>query len=120
MVTLYMGNKQKLTAQMKRGSSELAVLSVLAEARRHGYEIAKRIGQRTAGVVTFDVASLYPVLYAMESKGWVKGEWEVAPSGRKRRYYAITPEGRKQLAPMRREWREFLKAMTRLTRLADA
>ncbi|HSE50500.1 MAG TPA: helix-turn-helix transcriptional regulator [Terriglobales bacterium] len=115
-----MKSRAKLSAQVKRGSAELAVLSVLAEGRLHGYEIAKRIGQQTAGVVTFDVASLYPVLYAMESKGWVKGEWEAAPSGRKRRSYTITPEGRKQLEPMRREWREFLKAMTRLTRLADA
>ena len=115
-----MANQGKLSSQVKRGSAELAVLSVLAEARLHGYEIAKRIAQQTAGVVTFDVASLYPVLYAMESKGWVKGEWEEAPSGRKRRLYRITPEGRKQLVPMRREWREFLKAMTRLTRLADA
>jgi len=122
-----MTNNHKAPSALKRGSAELAVLSVLAEAPLHGYQIAKRIREQTAGVVSFDVASLYPVLYALESRGLVKGEWEEAASsrsigirGRRRRCYHLTPEGRRRLKPLRREWREFFRALNHLARLADA
>ena len=115
-----MATNHKKAAPVKRGSAELAVLAVLAEAPRHGYEIAKRIREQTGGVVSFDVASLYPVLYALESRGLVKGAWEEAASGRRRRYYHLTPEGRRRLKPLRREWRDFFRALNRLARLADA
>ncbi|MBI2957078.1 MAG: helix-turn-helix transcriptional regulator [Acidobacteria bacterium] len=115
-----MRESQKVSSQVKRGSAELAVLTVLAQAPLHGYEIAKRIRQQTGGVVSFDVASLYPLLYAMERRGWVKGSWEQAASGRQRRYYRLTPEGRRRLQPLRREWRAFFRALNRLARLADA
>lgn len=120
MCNTYMADPQKISSQVKRGSAELVVLAVLAETRLHGYEIAKRIRQRTGGIVSFDVASLYPVLYAMERRGWVKGEWEQAANGRRRRYYRLTPDGRRRLKPLRREWRDFFRALNRLTRLADA
>jgi len=118
-----MTNNHKTPSALKRGSAELAVLSVLAEAPLHGYQIAKRIREQTAGVVSFDVASLYPVLYALESRGLVKGEWEESAAklrGRRRRCYHLTPEGRRRLKPLRREWREFFRALNHLARLADA
>ena len=115
-----MATNHKGASPLKRGSAELAVLAVLAEAPRHGYQIAKRIREQTGGVVSFDVASLYPVLYALESRGLVKGAWEGAASGRRRRYYRLTPEGRRRLKPLRREWRDFFRALNRLARLADA
>jgi len=115
-----MGADPKVSSPIKRGSAELAVLTVLAKAPLHGYEIAKRIRQQTGGVVSFDVASLYPLLYAMERRGWAKGSWEQAPNGRQRRYYRLTPAGRRRLQPLRREWRNFFRALNRLARLADA
>jgi len=115
-----MGTNPKVSSPIKRGSAQLAVLTVLAEAPRHGYDIAKRIRQQTGGVVSFDVASLYPLLYTMERRGWVKGTWEQASSGRERRYYRLTPAGRRRLQPLRREWRSFFRALNRLARLADA
>lgn len=114
-----MGKDHKVSSQVKRGSAELAVLSVLAEAPLHGYEIAKRISLQTGGVVSFDVASLYPVLYSMERRGWVAATWEEAASGRRRRCYRLTSDGKKRLVPLRREWREFFRALNRLG-LADA
>ena len=105
---------------MKRGSGELAILTVLAEERLHGYEIAKRIEQQTAGVLRFNLASLYPMLYEMEKRGWVKGAWEIAASGRKRRCYRLTPAGRKRLAPLRQEWTKFFRALHRLAGVAHA
>ena len=115
-----MGAEHKVSSPVKRGSAQLAVLAVLAEAPRHGYDIAKRIRQQTGGVVSFDVASLYPLLYSMERRGWVQGAWGQAPSGRERRYYRLTPAGRRRLQPLRREWRNFFRALNRLARLADA
>jgi DNA-binding PadR family transcriptional regulator len=115
-----MGESPKISSPVKRGSAQLAVLTVLAEAPRHGYDIAKRIRQQTGGVVSFDVASLYPLLYSMERRGWVQGTWEQAPSGRERRYYRLTAAGRRRLQPLRREWRAFFRALNRLARLADA
>jgi PadR family transcriptional regulator, regulatory protein PadR len=82
--------------------------------------IAKRIRQHTGGVVTFDVAALYPVLYSMETRGWVQAHWEETASGRRRRCYRLTTDGRRRLQPLRREWREFFRALNRLARLSDA
>lgn len=110
----------QIKPQIKRGSAELAVLAVLAESPLHGYEIAKRIREQTGGVVTFDVAALYPILYSLERRRWVEGSWQEAPSGRKRRCYRLTQEGRRQLQPLRREWRDFFHALNRLARLSDA
>jgi DNA-binding PadR family transcriptional regulator len=115
-----MSGKRSVSPQIKRGSAELAVLAVLAEGPLHGYEIAKRIREQTGGVITFDVAALYPVLYAMETRGWLQAAWEETPSGRRRRCYRLTTEGKRRLQPLRREWRDFFRALNRLAGLADA
>jgi DNA-binding PadR family transcriptional regulator len=115
-----MSKSRSVSPQIKRGSAELAVLAVLAEAPLHGYEIAKRIREQTGGVVTFDVAALYPLLYSMETRGWVQASWEETPSGRRRRCYRLTADGKRRLTPLRREWRDFFRALNRLARLSDA
>lgn len=107
-------------ATIKRGSAELAILSVLAGEALHGYEIARRIEQQTGGVLRFTLASLYPLLYQLEKRGWVKGTWQAAPGGRERRNYRLTATGKKQLAPLRREWRQFFRALERLAKVAHA
>jgi transcriptional regulator len=109
-----------IDANVKRGSAELAVLSVLASGPLHGYEIARRIEERSGGALRFDLASLYPLLYRMERDGWVTAKWEVAASGRKRRCYSITRKGRGRLAPLRTKWRELFKALDRLAGLKNA
>ena len=109
-----------MSSQIKRGSGELAILTVLTDGPLHGYEMAKRIREHTGGVITFDVAALYPLLYSMETRGWVEAEWEEAPSGRRRRCYRLTAEGKRRLEPLRREWRDFFRALNRLARLSDA
>jgi transcriptional regulator len=108
-----------LTNSIKRGSAELAVLAVLIEQPLHGYEIARRIEQQTRGVLHFTLASLYPLLYRMEKREWIKGAWETTANGRKRRCYRLTPAGRKQLAPMRAEWRMFFRALNRLAGVSN-
>ena len=115
-----MKGSHSVSPQIKRGSAELAVLAVLSAGPLHGYEIAKRIRDHTGGVITFDVAALYPALYSMETRGLVEAYWEAAPTGRRRRCYRLTGDGRRRLQPLRREWREFFHALNRLTRFSDA
>jgi PadR family transcriptional regulator PadR len=104
---------------IKRGSAELAVLSVLADGPSHGYELARRIEDETGGALRFTLASLYPLLYKLEAAGLVKGEWR-SSRGRRRRHYLLTPKGRARLRPLLDEWKTFLAAIQRLTALADA
>ena len=106
--------------QIKRGSAELAILSVLAEGPLHGYQIAKRIERQTRGLLRFNLASLYPLLYRMEKRGWVKGTWEDPPGGRRRRYYRLAPAGRRRLVPLREEWAQFFRALNRLAGVTHA
>ncbi len=109
-----------VSAEIKRGSAELAILSVLAVQRAHGYELAKRIEQQTGGVLRFDMASLYPMLYRLERRRWIKGAWETVANGRRRRCYTLTPTGKKKLEPLRAEWRLFFGALDRLAGVSRA
>lgn len=99
--------------ELKKGSAELLILALLEEKTRHGYELGKLIAERSRGVLRFHVASLYPTLYRLERRGWVRGEWEPA-GGRRRRYYKLTPSGRKILADQRSRWRAFSLAVNRV------
>ena len=109
-----------LNHSIKRGSAELAILSVLEGRPLHGYEIARRIEQETGGVLKFTLASLYPLLYKMEKLGWTRGAWETTPAGVKRRCYSLTPAGLRQLTSTRREWDVFFRALNRLGGLSRA
>jgi DNA-binding PadR family transcriptional regulator len=105
---------------IKRGSAELAILAVLAERPRHGYEIARTIEEQTGGALRFTLASLYPVLYRLEREKLVAARWETAASGRERRCYRLTPAGRRRLVPLRRSWRQFFRALDRLAEVSHA
>jgi transcriptional regulator len=99
---------------LKRGSAQLAVLSVLVSGPLHGYEISRRIAEQTSGALKFDLASLYPLLYRMERDGWVSAKWEESANGRRRRCYSLTREGKGKLAPLRAQWKQFFSALNSL------
>ena len=105
---------------IKRGTAELAILSVLESGPLHGYEISRRIDEKTRGELRFTLASLYPLLYRMEQRTWIRGAWETSPSGRRRRVYRLTPAGKKKLSPLRQEWAELFRALRRLTKVSHA
>lgn len=111
---------KRVRANIARGSTELAILALLAEQPLYGFEISKRIEQRTEGVLRFELGSLYPMLYDLEKRDLIKGRWQPNSTGRDRRYYALTPAGKKELAPLRREWRSFFQALDRLAGVSHA
>ena len=109
-----------LERELKRGSAELLILALLDERPRHGYEIGRLIDSRSAGAITFHVASLYPTLYRLEDNGLIEGRWVERPGQRRRRYYRLTPRGRKMLASQRSVWQTFFVALDRVTRFRHA
>ena len=111
-----MGTKS-LERELKRGSAELLILALLEERDRHGYEIAQLIDNRSRGAISFHVASLYPTLYRMEEKGFIKGRWIEKAGQRRRRYYRLTAAGRKVLASQRNLWESFFYALNRVARI---
>lgn len=104
-----------LDRELKKGSAELLILSLVETRPRHGYEISKLINARSDGVLKFNVASLYPLLYRLEKRGWIQGRWVEKAGQRRRRYYKLTREGRKVLAAQRNGWEAFVAAINRIT-----
>ena len=85
-------------------SSTPIVLAILAEEDSYGYAILKRVREASGGSLEWTDGMLYPVLHRLERLGYVKARWKVAESGRRRKYYGITAQGRAQLAEQRRQW----------------
>jgi transcriptional regulator len=109
-----------LDRELKKGSAELLILSLIEVRPRHGYEISKLIDERSAGSVKFNVASLYPLLYRLEKRGWLQGRWVEKAGQRRRRYYRLTDQGKKILKAQRSTWLEFVAAINRITGLENA
>lgn len=93
----------------------MLILSLIEERPRHGYAISKLIKQRSSGAVSFNVASLYPLLYRLERRGWIQGRWVEKADQRRRRYYRLTRQGRRILAAQLCGWREFVTGINRIT-----
>jgi transcriptional regulator len=102
--------------ELKKGSAELLLLSLLEARARHGYEIGKLIEQRSGGVLRFNLAALYRLLYRLEKRGWIEGRWVERADERRRRFYRLTAAGRKVLRAQRSGWRAFVAAIERITR----
>ena len=115
-----MAEPQIDTRAMQKTSAEMLVLALLEQRSRHGYELAKLIESRSDGKLEFHVASLYPLLYRLEAKGWVEGRWVERAGERRKRYYRITARGRKFLALQRQSWRDFFEALDRVAQIRPA
>src|SRR5580700_7357586 len=108
-------SEKSLDRDLKKGSAELLILSLVESQQRHGYEISKLIETRSKGTVRFRVASLYPLLYRLEDRGWIQGKWVEKAGQRRRRYYRLTAAGRRILAERRTGWDAFVEAIRRIT-----
>jgi transcriptional regulator len=113
-------SRRMLDRELKKGSAELIILSIVETRARHGYEISQQIEQRSAGQLKFHIASLYPLLYRLEERGWLQGRWVEKVGQRRRRYYRLTAEGRRVLASQRNTWRTFVTAMRLITGVDNA
>ncbi|MDO8835149.1 MAG: PadR family transcriptional regulator [Vicinamibacterales bacterium] len=103
-----------LNREAKKGSAELLILALVEERPRHGYELGKLIEQRSGGALSFHVASLYPTLYRLEKRGLIVGRWLEQAGQRRRRFYRLTPAGRRVLAEQRGTWSAFFLALQRV------
>ena len=99
------------SAELKKGSSEMLILSLLESQPRHGYEIGKLIEARSDGKLTFALPTLYPTLLRLESRGWIKGRWVEKAGERRRCFYRLTPDGRRVLLEQRENWEAFIEAV---------
>ncbi|HJQ19444.1 MAG TPA: PadR family transcriptional regulator [Gemmatimonadaceae bacterium] len=106
--------EQTVVPELKKGSAEFLVLALLEHQQRHGYELSKLIASRSKGVLRFHVASLYPLLYRMEDRGWIAGRWVEKDGERRRRFYRLTAQGKATLEAHRKSWKEFVAAITRV------
>lgn len=109
-----------LDNELKKGSAELLILSLVEDQPRHGYELARQIQQQTEGVLSFYPASLYPTLYRLEKRGWLRASWVEKPGQRRRRYYRLTRAGQKVLAEQRSTWLKFVGAVNLIAGVSHA
>ena len=100
--------------ELKKGSIELLTLRLLADRPRHGYEIAKLMELGSGGRLKFTISALYPTLYRMEKKEWIKGRWVEKEGQRRRYYYRLMPEGKAVLSEQLRTWQEYVDAVNQI------
>lgn len=111
---------QAIDRELKKGSAELLILSLIEHRPRHGYEISKLIEERSGGVLKFNVASLYPLLYRLEARGLIAGRWVEKEGQRRRRYYRLTAPGKEKLKTQRSTWINLVKAIHLITEAENA
>jgi len=109
-----------LDRELKKGAAELLLLSVIEARPRHGYELGKLIETLSGGRLVFHLDSLYPLLYRLEERGWIKGAWVERAGERRRRFYRLTPKGQRVLARQRQTWDQFVEAVRLVTRAEHA
>ena len=107
-------------SEWKKGSAELLVLSLLEDQPRHGYDISKLIASRSDGALRFHVTSLYPLLHRLEHEGAIQGRWIEKAEQRRRRYYSLTPKGKKVLLSKQQSWKDFVAIIKQVTGIEHA
>ena len=97
-----------------QGTLDVLVLKTLRTAPMHGWGISQRIQQLSEDVLQVNQGSLYPALYRLEAKGWIRSEWGASENNRRARFYELTRAGRKQLEQERESWERFAQAVSRV------
>ena len=93
------------------------ILSILTQGEEYGYQIIKKVKEYSGGALQWSEPMLYPVLHRLERDGFIVSRWHVLDNGRKRKYYAITPEGRALLTDKQGEWIEMIQLFTKIWNL---
>lgn len=97
-----------------QGTLDVLILKTLALAPLHGWGISQRIQQLSRDVLQVNQGSLYPALYRLEAKGWIRSEWGSSENNRRARFYELTRAGRRQLAEETQSWERFAAAVSRV------
>jgi PadR family transcriptional regulator PadR len=105
------GGGETMRDQIRKGSSELLILSLLAREPMYGYQISQELNRRSGGYFDMKEGLLYPTLHRMQQARLVKSEWRSAGEARRRKYYAITDKGRRVLGEQSAEWRAFIETL---------
>ena len=102
----------RLDKELLKGATETVVLAVLAEEPSHGYQLVQLLQRRSEGIFEFGEGTVYPLLYKLEAKGWIRGEWQAGDGRRRRRVYRVTARGRRQLEKRTEQWAGLARGMT--------
>jgi PadR family transcriptional regulator, regulatory protein PadR len=94
--------------QLRKGSTPLLILSILADEKMYGYQIMRELEQRSEGYFTMTASLLYPALHQLEKDGLLESEWQENPGKRRRKYYRMTRQGQKTLAGSQTDWQNFM------------
>jgi transcriptional regulator len=105
---------KKARPDLLHGTLDLLILQSLTHGPMHGWAVSKHIRQISDDVLEVNQESLYPALYRLEKRNWIRSEWGISPSGRRAKFYALQPAGRKQLELEGEHWREFSQAVNRV------
>ena len=101
----------KFERELLKGVAPVVVLEILSRGAMYGYELSETISRRSGDILTLGRGTLYPLLYNLEAKGLIKGEWQNADNGRKRRYYVITGKGKEKLATQKQQLQQLQQAV---------
>jgi len=101
----------RFESQLLKGIAPVVVLEILSRGPMYGYQLSEAIQQRSNDIITLGKGTLYPLLYNLEAKGLIKGRWQTADSGRKRRYYSITSKGKLELARQKAQLEDLAKGL---------
>lgn len=101
----------RFNRELLKGSTTTLVLNALAQKPMYGYQLLKELEKQSAGIFKFSQGTLYPLLYNLEGKGLIKGEWKIEEGKRDRKYYSLTTKGQKILEKNKKEWKLFVRGM---------
>ncbi|HZS48533.1 MAG TPA: PadR family transcriptional regulator [Blastocatellia bacterium] len=104
----------KYKAQLLQGSLDMLILRALSLGPLHGYGIIQRISQMSDELLTIEQGALYPALYRIQQRGWIKSKWEISETGRKAKFYTLTKMGEKQLAIEEESWDRLALAIAKM------
>ncbi len=110
----------KYERELLKGVAPLVVLDVLSRGPQYGYRLSRTLSERSDDLLALGLGSLYPLLYNLEAKKLVRSETREAENGRERRYYALTPKGRRHLASQRKQWASLQKGINMILEPGEA
>ncbi len=104
----------RIERELMRGAGPVAVLKLLENGEKYGYELVESLSNQSAGLLEMGQSTLYPMLYNLEAKGLIEGTWREQANGRRRKYYTLTSKGTAKLATDTKQWQAVAKAMAAL------